>query len=171
MSQKPAEFQLYLFGRTFGNLITDENDRAGVFMYALMKGLLYFQPTSRSKEEVKFQEVKAGYSGLERAVEVCHASRGESDPGYTLLSEFKAIVDPVLHARFESSDINLGRSLLLQSLVQELAQRPKSYEDKLRRKGLELMEQIHTQGLVLGKREWLLADYALLEMYVGGHSI
>lgn len=170
MVKKVIEVHLYQFYKTLSNRIPDENDRASIFMYALMQGLLYFQPTSSSLEEIKFQEVKAGYGGLEKAVELCRRSDSESTRGYTALSECKAAVDPLLQKYFNSTSIDLGQSVLLHSLMEELAVRPKSYEDRLRRKGLELAGSIHAQGVLQGRREALLADYTLLETYMGRDS-
>lgn len=160
------EFRLYVFCKTLGNRISDENDRASVFMYGLVGGLIYFQPTSTAAEEIKFQEVKAGCAGLEKAVELSKIS--EEFPGHSALSEFKAKLNPILEDYFRSSTVDLGQSKVLLNLVEYLSQRPRSYEDRLRRRGIELMSQIRAQGPLLGRREALLADYGLLEMYIGG---
>ncbi|MDO8656917.1 MAG: hypothetical protein Q7K45_06795 [Nanoarchaeota archaeon] len=170
MVKNAVEFHLYQFCKTLSNRIPDENDRASIFMYALMQGLLDFQPTSKSTEEIKFQEVKAGYNGLEKAVQLCRSSGVELVPGYIALSECKAEVDPRLQHYFTSQNKEMGQSILLHNLMNELAQRPKSYEDRLRRKGIELIESIYARGLLQGRREALLADYTLLETYMGGDS-
>ena len=159
------EVRLYSFCRNLNNQIPDENDRASVFIYGLMKGLLYFRSTSSAPEEIKFQEVKAGCIGLERAVELSRIS--EELPGHTALSEFKSELNPVLEQYF-TSPVDIGESKLLLHLVDRLAQRPRSYEDRLRRTGIELMGRIRAQGFLRGRREALLADYTLLETYIGG---
>lgn len=135
-------------------------------MYGLMKGLLYFRPTSTAAEEIKFQEVKAGCVGLEKAIELSRMP--EELPGHNALSEFKAELSPVLEEYFRSSAVNIGQSKVLLSLVRYLALRPRSYEDRLRRRGIELLDQIRARGSLRGRREALLADYALLETYIGG---
>ncbi len=161
-----VEKYLFTLFRQLTNEVASEDDRAFLIGYAIISSLLSFSSSSGSTEERKFEEVKRVYAGLEHVVEQCAHPVTDSVVGYAVLSELKARVDPPLQHYFaDPVTTNIGESRLLGSILDDLSKRPRTYEDKIRRKGLSLMEGVRSQGRMDGRRNILLADYGLLESY------
>lgn len=162
---------LYTFFRELANGVPRDDDRASLIGYVIVDGLIYFSSPSGSAEERTFQEVRAVYTGLEQAIVHCSQDApDESALAYTFLCGLKARADPVLQRYFLSPTTEeVGGSKLLRSLVEDLSQRPQSYEDRLRRRSLTLMDAVRSRGIIDGRRNILLSDYALLQShFVGG---
>ena len=162
---------LYTLFRQLANEVPRDDDRASLIGYIILDGLIYFSSLSGSAEERTFQEVRAVYTGLELAIAHCSQDApDESALAYTFLCGLIARADPLLQRYFSNPVTNvMGSSRLLSSLLEELFQRPQSYEDRLRRRSLTLMDAVRSRGIIDGRRNILLSDYALLQFhFVGG---
>ncbi len=157
---------LYALFRQLNSEVAGEDDQAFLIGYAIVHSLISFSSSSGSVEERKFEEVKRIYAGLEHVVEQCARPTIDSVVGYATLSELKARADPALQRYFSNPvTTSIGESRLLKGLMDDLSKRPLTYEDRIRRKGLNLMEGVRSQGRMDGRRNILLTDYRLLESY------
>lgn len=171
MAKKDAR-QLYNILSSIGNYVEDGNERGSIIGYGIMQALFSFQSTSGSVEERRFEEVKAIYSKLDSALIECR-----SNNGYHVLSDILKEVSPrmddlmlistngdlkELKERSTSTDASL-----LDIVSLPLVSSSRLYQDRLRRNGSSLYDDITLRGMIPGRKNSLIADYNSVKKYFG----
>ncbi len=158
----------------------DNRDELGLLIgYSILNSLLDFRTTTGAEEEIRFEEVKAVYDGLENTIR-----QVEKEGSYPALCDYQMAVDPKMQSyvregvvmeqeRAEGSSESKERSVgakprLLSTILSYLVDLKGNYPDKLRRRGLELFDDAQNRGPYKRRGSSLRNDYELIKNVMGG---
>ncbi|MFH1511691.1 MAG: hypothetical protein ABIF10_08430 [Candidatus Woesearchaeota archaeon] len=139
------------------SMVVPDRDLYGMLVgYSVMHSLMNFATNTGSAEQAAFEEAKIVYKGLETSIAKC-----QQQSAYSTLCEF---LYPVHEMMKEQS----GRQSRLYCAAREVVQEKRgSYEDTLRRLGLELQREILAKGKFQGTKNILTEDYKSLQKCFG----
>lgn len=151
MAEKSRQMEnhLYRLVKKLGLSVTDENSVGRLLGYSIVHSLANFETSSGSKEEIRFEEVKAVMAGLEKAIMLC-----EKENDHSALFSLQPDVDRYLQSIADSEAYG-SKSTLLEILLPNICA-AKNYGDRLRRCGLKLYDRIKDEGEKKGNKESIL---------------
>ncbi|MFH1682434.1 MAG: hypothetical protein ABIA37_01430 [Candidatus Woesearchaeota archaeon] len=157
--RREDERQLFTLFKQLGLQIERERDLGRMIGYSIFGSLLDFRTNSNSQEEIIFGQVKQIHSGLEVVVD--YAKQKEY---YNKLCELKSKVDPWF--RTESFPRESAQSRLMENIFSRLyTYYSKSYEDRLKRDGVAIYNEVMRDGPLEGKKNILIHDYNLIDWF------
>ncbi len=169
MAKPKTETQLYTLFRRLRSGVPDGDEGANVVGYVILNALLRGIEESPSRDqrpdELQVTEVKNIYVGLEAAVSAV-GYRGSPTTAFDYLCELKSGVDPRLRELFESKEPEIKARSLLRPWLDRLSRQPKSYEDRIRRDSLALVEAVLERGQISGGRASIEDDWRLMDQYL-----
>ncbi len=125
--------QLYTLCRELNNRRLNEQELGDIIGNTVTASLLEFRTISSSDEEIRFQEVKIVYAGLQSAITII-----DNEGWFRAFCSSKSKVEAALSTRVEET----YQSQLLNELLPALRERPKQQQDILRRRGIALYREI-----------------------------
>lgn len=158
-NHQPKQKQLYYLFKHLSSCVENRDELATIVSYTVLEGLYDFNTNSNSAEEIKFEEMKNIYKYLDLTIDHLVEKLkifGQEDVGYDILCDKLKSVDPLLRDDVEKKREN-GRPELLTKIVETLPER--GYQDKIRRRGLVLLDTVEQRGELRGNRDRLIGDY------------
>lgn len=156
LNQTHHRKQLYYLLKELKNSIDDHENLGSLVGYLILDGLYALNALSESEEETHRLEMMSIYdcisSTLDSLIEKVTGDRNE-EKGYTTLCEKIACVDPLLKDDLKQGDPK-RQSELLNTILKNLP--AKGYEDRIRRRGLSLLERVARRGYL---KDALNGDY------------
>ncbi|MFC1741015.1 hypothetical protein ACFL3V_00575 [Nanoarchaeota archaeon] len=153
------ERQLYTLLNRLQAYVPNADELGALVGYCIIESLHDFDTNTGSTEQVEFEEIKAVYNGLEQVIE----SSKEND-GYTTLCELKMTADPWIIESLEPEAGYQRKSTLVQIAMNYLQSSGRDFQDKLRRKGKQIVSDVTSRGPVTGAKNSLSRDYNLVNM-------
>ena len=151
--------QLSVLCRELAKYIPNRDELGSVIGYSVVAGLLQQTETSAT-EQRKWEQTRWIYQKLEGAIDICKSFSGDpTNRGYSLFCSLKVSIDPLLVRPLgdQSSD------MLTQRVLDYVSHARGSREDRLRRSGLALLEQIEKEGDLARPVDALTCDYNKIE--------
>ena len=157
-SQDHEQRQLYHLLNNLSIRVENRDELGTLVGYCVIESLQGFSPTTGSKEELRFQEIKAVHAGLEQTIDqlAIYAQR-IPDYSFALMCDKIVATQPLFCSAQQGDADDENRRELLKAILASLPD--KGYEDRLRRRGLELVESVRSRGSFRGAHDILTADY------------
>jgi hypothetical protein len=155
------EKQLYCLLDRLSNYVENRDELGSIIGYAVIGSLIDFETNSRDQQEIQFEEIKSVYSGIENAIHTCRKQTNS----YEALCDLHLKVQPYMNDQIKNNDIPNTNSNLLTNIVNNLINRRGNYEDKLRRNGLAILEQVLERGPLRRKIDVLNRDHTTIKTY------
>ena len=148
MEEGISKVQLYSQLKFISKAYREDRDGLGVFVGGIIiSGLVNFKSKSKSKQERKFEEVFREYN-----------YQIDNEKIYGLQSKVNERI-----TNFEKTKKNT-RSELLERIIHSIKRKEGSYDDRLRRMGLDLFNRIMDKGEIDGtNKKKMNIDYENVE--------
>jgi hypothetical protein len=138
--------------------VPDVNDRGILVGYAIIGTLYSFEPISRSEEEITLERMKAIYRTLEKVTTQCL----EGEP-YDAIAPLQEVVESLF-----DRDLPTRIDPFLSEILKETNLQRGNYTDRLRRRGISLLDRVNSQGAFYGAKRTLTENYrATTECFTG----
>ncbi|HDD70926.1 MAG TPA: hypothetical protein ENF94_02055 [Candidatus Woesearchaeota archaeon] len=146
------ERQLYTLIEALDAQTDDKGELGSLISYVILTSLIDFETNTGSEEERRFEEIKAIYTGLEKAIE-----RSREEDSYSVLCELTTQKAKELKQILDK-ERKIENETLLKLIINSLTHQ-KNYEDTLKRKGLRLRDNVYDTGILYGRRNILRKNY------------
>ena len=158
MEEGISKVQLYSQLKFISKAYREDRDGLGVFVGGIIiSGLVNFKSKSKSKQERKFEEVKSIYRKFEEVFRE-YNYQIDNEKIYGLQSKVNERI-----TNFEKTKKNT-RSELLERIIHSIKRKEGSYDDRLRRMGLDLFNRIMDKGEIDGtNKKKMNIDYENVE--------
>jgi hypothetical protein len=151
-SAQKEDGQLYVLFNRLNRQVESRDECGRLIGYSILSGLVDFTSNSGSKE-LKFEIIKTIYSSIECAIASC-----DENGAYHTLCDLKLKVHNNINGQHSNS--------LLEEAIGSVQRRYGSFDDRLRRIGIALYDDISERGKIDTWRDILNSDYAAINNYI-----
>jgi hypothetical protein len=166
----PHNLQLYnLIFNYLRPRVESSDDLGTLISYSIIRGLIEYKmprdlPKTRKwrvikrvEKDLKLSELAAIYSGLQQTIAEVK-EKGTYQSLSDLVEDTNLKIDVILNGNQQTQH----RSVLLKNVLGNLDSKKGNYEEKLRIRGLSLMDALKTRGNIPGRSDFI-KDYETLE--------
>jgi hypothetical protein len=136
----------------------DNNEFGMLLAYTILASLFELQSKTGSSDELRIEEIKTVYAGIEKAIEM-----SLREGGYAVLCDLKTKLDPQLKNTDHMNAIEAGSSPMLKKLIWVVLTRRGAHEDVLRKIGLRLAAEVSARGPLYSRIDFFTHDHKLIE--------
>lgn len=149
----PEKQQLFYLLDNLGRFVNDEDELGSIVGYTLIDGLNHFKKDSARHSKIKYDQVRCVYDSFNTTIAECRNEESSS-----VLFKLQDCLDPRIEHYLGGFSEEI-ESDLLKKIIHAFNIKGGTFQDRIRRYGLDLKKKLENVGESYGKTNILLSDY------------